>query len=954
MSKLNGLYIPSIDAKDLYLAMNMVKDEGKRKRQISGYTLTTQKGALNFKKFINVFDASLDLDKIKEVAEDKLPPRDPLWFTSDLFVDKEFSNKIINVTFKYSCKAFNKIKKDTFVKFGYDFRDLTFTDNVAFDDGEIVGIIANQPTVSIVDQELPKGFSHFIDTDGEYKYKSGNIPVLKTISQLREELYKNGFNCEKRSFVRCKRSSGSARVGKCLFIDARLYDDLHKWEMCGLEIAEGEEVDLAALESYIALPTSSIIGYLDIDPKSILVIPDADSTFDEESIVTELDKDNNLVTTEKTVTVRNSIFDGQSLIDKSLMKEYDQFGMVLLRNRFFKSCCFNTNIQQWFSDNNITSIDQLHKDSITMAKSIDEIKLITTPNSIKYVKFGAIKDWIMQIDSKFGVVKHEKKTHFFDGKLVQSHYQLLNTVKMDRGIVKDFLAPSIDYLKKLNTDVDVFKFHTKSETPIIPDDKTELRSATDFVYFLLAQCPKFAETQMFYDFRKNTSEAYLINMKKGHILIDGNYSTLFGNPVEMLNQAIGKFNGNTTLSPNTIHTTRYSYDKNILGCRSPHISTSNLLVAKNVRADDIDRYFNLTDEIVCINSINENILERLSGADFDSDQIIISDNKYLINAALQYYDIFKVPANHVEAQKVKRTYTSESKADLDFKTSGNKIGEIVNLSQELNSKMWQMVWDLINEKGEANLTNKDVYSHIKTIYYDICQLNVMSCIEIDKAKKEFAVNMASELKKIKKRHIEKDHKKREIKPKFLGFISKQKGFYNSSKKSYRWFDTTMDYVLKELNIKFGNYASMGAKFSSCFEFDEYDTTKVNYRQISYLLDRCYQTRNIILSIYNSETYFGYESYEKAFMVAQEENILNMEFRDVKINIHTLYKLITCIDDNDYSEIRRFLFRLIFTNFIEEISELLIKQKSPRTRLIPNRYGDTTLYEMNYSREELFD
>ena len=51
-----------------------------------------------------------------------------------------------------------------------------------------------------------------------------------------------------------------------------------------------------------------------------------------------------------------------------------------------------------------------------------------------------------------------------------------------------------------------------------------------------------------------------------------------------------------------------------------------------------------------------------------------------------------------------------------------KIGEIINLSQELNSKFW----DNIN-RGQTLEENLE-------LYYDIAKLDVMSCIEIDKAK----------------------------------------------------------------------------------------------------------------------------------------------------------------------------------------------------------------------------
>ena len=83
----------------------------------------------------------------------------------------------------------------------------------------------------------------------------------------------------------------------------------------------------------------------------------------------------------------------------------------------------------------------------------------------------------------------------------------------------------------------------------------------------------------------------------------------------MLLQSIGKFDGNSVLPVGTVHSTRYDYDTIILGSRSPHVTIGNILLSKNISCEIIDQYFNLTSNIICINSINENILERLSGAD---------------------------------------------------------------------------------------------------------------------------------------------------------------------------------------------------------------------------------------------------------------------------------------------------------------------------------------------------
>ena len=154
--------------------------------------------------------------------------------------------------------------------------------------------------------------------------------------------------------------------------------------------------------------------------------------FQDRVVASRIGEDGWLKSEPETVNVENSIWDGQSLIDKSAMGSYGMYGMILLRNRFFKSACFNTNIRLFFEDRGITDVSQLN--GFTLAKSLDDIKIITTPSSIKYLKFGTLEDWLRLLDEdgNFGVVKHEKPTHFFDGRMVQIHYQLLNTLQMSQ------------------------------------------------------------------------------------------------------------------------------------------------------------------------------------------------------------------------------------------------------------------------------------------------------------------------------------------------------------------------------------------------------------------------------------------------------------------------------------------------------------------------------------------
>lgn len=522
---------------------------------------------------------------------------------------KSYTQQVINVTFKYSFKEFNKAGKNVYVRAGYNFRDCVFQDAVCVIDNKLVAIQTNTEIANPISQEILGDNFEYDEINKVYE-QVGTIPVVKNRAELREYLYKYGFICDGIKYVRYKRSSGSSRVGKCLFVNEQLYDRMTKWDRCGLTVKDGQEIDLAAYEAYISLPMSSSIDTLEILPENILVIEDYESVFEDDVVAVE-EENGVLVASEKTVEIKNSIWDGQSLMDVSLFEKYQDKGMLLLRNRFFKSCCFNCNIQQWFKDNNITSVEQLN--GSTLAKNIEDIKLITTPSSIKYVKFGKISEWLQNIDITFSIVKYEKEPHFFDGRMVRTNYQLLNTLQMTYEEVEEFLKPSLDYIYKICADPDILRYHISY--PYEEMEITPLNSKNEIIFKLLGINNKFAKTKLYYDFRNDLIRSLFDDLKDGRVLVNGNYSTLFGNGMEMLKQTIGKFDGESELKGNDICSSRFDYWQTILGCRSPHILAGNIALLHNVRNDNYLKYFNLSKEIVCINSIGENILNRLNGCD---------------------------------------------------------------------------------------------------------------------------------------------------------------------------------------------------------------------------------------------------------------------------------------------------------------------------------------------------
>lgn len=615
-----------------------------------------------------------------------------------------------------------------------------------------------------------------INVKFNFTYKPDGGKPIK-VKQLREYFYFNGFNMNGIHYVRYKRSAGSSREGTCLFINERLYKHMTKWSECGLK----QKCDLASWESYRALSLSSIKGTIEIPLDGILFVPDYKSAFTDEVVSVEI-QDGNLTAQTKQTQITNDIWDGESLLDESLFAgNYADKHMLLLRNKFFKSCAFKTKLQKWIKDKGITLADLNARGFITLATDISQIVMVTTPNSLKYLKFvGAlneknIRKWTANVNSIFGVVKWDKRTRYFGGKLVQSSYQFLNTLGLSEQEVETLLQPSIDYISLIRKDIDFMRYHFTDAFAREKDEETEkldgLAERADVIFALLHKCPNFDETELYGNFRNDVIRGLKERLKRGHILLNGTNATLFGNGTELLKCIAGE-EIVSELKSGQIRCERFENGAKLLCARSPHITMGNLYLVENNLGGDIWDYFDLGENIVCVNAISENIQKRLNGCDYDSDTMLITDDTLLIEVAEKYNSLFKVPVCSIESVGK----ASNALSELDHKTSENKIGEIVNLSQKLNS----IIWDKLN--GGASETD------ILPIYEDICKLAVLSGLEIDKAKRAYDnVNVGTELNALRKKYNAPA-------PMFFREIDE-----NVKDKQYAFYNTAMDYIYKLVN-----------------------------------------------------------------------------------------------------------------------------------------------------------
>ena len=928
-----GIFILSLQAKDIFIANNLVADKEKieQGKKVTGYSTKNRSGGgYSVKPYHNTFDYSLDYIKIRDLCKDK---------RIEFSFGDGYSDVVINVNFNYTVKVYNK-NGDTYSKFGYwyslgDFdKTQKVTDNgkkysiyssgVIFDDEELVGIVTNQPIENPISSEALGKYFYYDDKEKCYKPTKTTIPTATFIDDknikskyncvmLRENLYENGFYVNGKKYVRYKRSAGSSREGKCLFVDSRLIKDLRKYDQCGLKVKDGTEIDLAAYESYIALTNSSIIDTIKIKKENILLVNDFPSEFTDKVVAVRSGDGDELEAAEQDVKITNNIWDGQSLIDISLMGDYRDKGMVLLRNRFFKSCCFNTNVQQFFGDNGITSVEQLN--GFTLATCIEDVKLITTPSSLKYLKFSTVEQYFENYNEDFGIVKHEKPTPYFDGGLVQSSYQMLNCLQFSKAQMKEFLKPTVRLLEQLRDNPVAVKYFINFKGELSADADGELMDAeseynvnskNDLILKLMDCNCDFYKSEMYNSFKQDLIQSLFKKIKRGNVLVRGTYATMCGNPIEMLYHSIKENTGESKFESigcesligiGNIYNTKYAVDEALFAARNPFVTMGNCWLPVNRDNALIREYMNPTGEIVFVNSIGENILERNNGADFDSDTVALVNEPLIIELARKNYGKFLVPTSLIKGKNTNRRYTPYELADLDNKTSNNKIGEIVNLSQLLNSELWNRM----NNDPDYDSGDDD-------IYLDICKLAVLSGCEIDSAKKKFSISTATELKKIRAM-LKKLHKQRlddynahyskqktSIKPNFMGTIEVSKDYTKNPKTLYTDFDTAMDYLRHETGetrYRFFGDCSRYLKMKDLIITDGYENHEENRHRVQSIIEKTIEAHAAIGKMWGNKE-LGKSS--KSGLAKWYRDKLLKELTKSKLNKSTVIGLLRRIDN----------------------------------------------------------
>lgn len=717
-------------------------------------------------------------------------------------------------------------------------------------------------------------------------YRNRNHYIRHTTDKLRTQLYNQGVNVEyithdrhggikKREIIHYKmlyRSTGKAKKGSCMFIADRLYGKAIRFLRMGISLPENNP-KIVEISAYSPLVSSTIVGKIKIDPKNILVLKDIDRFFRTNVVSIETDENKHCYAREiPDYRLKNTLFDGQALIDSSLFPEWGN-GYILLRHHFCKMAAFSANIQSFFKDYFGEKYDTATvKDMFGTIHYVKDIELITTDNAMKWLKFGKSYDywckWVYDNGCQFGIVKtaHQSKL----GEVQKMSYQMINALDIDT--MDEVVKESVNYINRLKTDDAVFLDYLKKNSSFSND--------YDVLYALCEQNPAFRQSSYFRSRKEYIIRAYILNFKSGKVLQNAENLVIAGSPYAMLlyaacgQEAAVDKDDTFSFEEDTIqcYTKRFADGEYLAGFRSPFNGRGNMGFLHNVYCDKLEKYFNFGRQVIAVNMIGTDFQDRNNGSDQDSDSLYVTNQPAIVKHAKYCYSSYPTIVNNIPKDQNTYCNTMDDFALIDNRLAASQsaIGESSNLAQ---------------------LCLTYTYNFKDKKYDDyICILSVLAQCAIDNAKRQFDIDLDMEIQRIKKdmdikshkypsfwlivkRNFSKDNISKDLICPMNYLYDLRFREYHSKKPTLPMSEFFVKYELDKNRVRSKKTEALIQKYSLSLWDNTVNENKDESREQTYLLLRndFEELVQSIRRIYISQDYLGLMSWliDRAFMITPQ-------------------------------------------------------------------------------------
>ena len=512
---------------------------------------------------------------------------------------------------------------------------------------------------------------------------------MAVVMDNKKDIYKlkDGFNINGQKYYRLVGTPNGVKKSTVVYVSEKaksgaiIYNELEKRLNNGRD--EKKLLVPAKFEAYKSLACSASIPVS--DPKGILVVDDLVLHFKADIIELNDENSDEPIMTEKNDMVELIDSDGYGLILPSLA---EQWSKDLLLNETLSGCCIRNAFLKGmvFPFEFDTFVDKFKcnhiiKDVWGNEHNIDDIDMILTTSMLKlWDSYKSIDDYIENCKKNkytFSVTKVCPEVLENERTL---NYQFIQSYKLSDKEIKELIFPTVNEIKDvINGDVNKSLLFLRG---LSINENNADKCDNDFIKALsiddrLISDP-YVINKIQHMINKRINEA-----KIGTVKVTGNYAIISGDAYALC-QHIFKTNvdseGNNIddnmglLKAGEIYSKYWSDRKvNKVACfRAPMSCASNIRVMNIHYSDEANFWFKHMKTVNIVNC-HDTLAHALNGFDKDSDILMTTNNKILIDNTITTPAIMCV-----QRKAAKKVITDDLLCEANCNSFGDEIGTTTN------------------------------------------------------------------------------------------------------------------------------------------------------------------------------------------------------------------------------------------------------------------------------------
>lgn len=488
----------------------------------------------------------------------------------------------------------------------------------------------------------------FVDCSGGQNHKS----------QM-ERLIRNGFIFNSQHFVISERSASMVRTGILSFVDQRIQKEINDRVSMGLDI---KKTVLSKYYAYRGLMLSSCHCFENWYPK-IVIVPDYYVTVENQHIKYAYDKHTPFINHEgkeidwvqKDIAedyrdIEINAFDGCGIhhplitqkIKELLINELSEESKinrdtisptsVIWRAPYIKGVTSEMDYENFFEERGITSIKDIWGEEYSVTKGSEPLIIMCESmyKGYKYFnKFGDYRDW-EEYWTQFKKYNHcigiAKWNFNLDEEPVytRGNYQILQDLNLD---FDDFLYLARDSVEWIEKVINGDALYTYCFLGLLANNHNP---SNNYARAILKN-PEMLKEEGVRNYFISLVEKYRDEMKMGKLWLKSCFKFLCPDLIMLMEHIGGIENPQGCLEADEFFTFNKmeSFEGEYLIERNPHICKSEHVILKATHNELLEKYCSHLVNVAMINckSITP---QRLNGADFDGDLVLVIDNKLMM------------------------------------------------------------------------------------------------------------------------------------------------------------------------------------------------------------------------------------------------------------------------------------------------------------------------------------